>query len=65
MEDKTEVKALLTDMRGVQKMLCVGHSTAWALAKQRQFETVSIGKKKLGVIASIESYVARLRQAAA
>jgi hypothetical protein len=41
-------------------MLGVGNTTAWELLKRGEIESVSIGRKRLVVVASAKAYVARL-----
>ena len=42
----------------------VGNTTIWKLIGEEAFETVAIGRRRYAVVASLESYVERLRAAA-
>jgi hypothetical protein len=59
-----ENEPILEPVSRTRQKLGIGNTTAWKLIGQGDLETVSIGRKRLVVVASRRAYVARLRAAA-
>lgn len=58
----TRAEPLLIPIDRARDELGVGNTTLWRLMKEGAIESVSIGRKRLVVFASLKGYVSKLRQ---
>lgn len=58
------MEAKLLSISDTAKVLGVGRSKLYALIKEGRLETVTVGRRRLVVAASIERFVERLQAAA-
>ena len=58
------VRPLLLSTEAARRLLSCGKTTLFALLRDREIESVQLGARRMIVAASVEQFVARLRQSA-